>query len=155
MTRAEAKALVGSLVAAYPTANIEQATVELWTHQLSLLQSVEAGVQAVQEIIHSDEWFPSLARFRAVYGDKARRIAEDRKASVPALEAPREGLPDSVQEWIAAFGVAHDVSVELGPVVEGPCADCGKTDGQFRMVGERAFCDSHALSRLRVRGMVS
>lgn len=91
MNADEADRVLASLSAAWPTMDISAATAMTWYDHLADIP-VECGAEAARQIVASDRWFPSLARFREV------ALAERRRTE--HANARDRGLPEP--EWTDA-----------------------------------------------------
>lgn len=155
MERSQAKAIVGALMAGWPSADVPQATVELYTTQIAKLSNTEAAFAAVEALIASREWFPSFAAFREEYLAAAKRLEPP---ALPQLEAPetppevKKQIMADAQRWLLARQLPdEDLSVALPRGGAGSCDDCTKEFEERYVYGAVTLCAGCALPRLRVR----
>lgn len=160
MTTQEARVIVATLIAAFPREAIERPTEELYTVQLSKLDSPTAARDTVQMVIDHYPAFPTIAEFRREYISIRRREAEA-QAHDRGLEEPAGGpLPDWVRDYAQRLGTPEP---EAGPTVDqldqlepGRCDDCGDHSSSGAITAPRfrynklALCRPCASSRLRV-----
>lgn len=66
MTESQARGLVGTLLTAFPrdARLVTDSTVSLYSSELSKLQSANAAVETVQQLIRHGDHFPTIAEFR-------------------------------------------------------------------------------------------
>ena len=102
MTPKEAIKVMVILTAAYPSANISNETIEIYTKFLSDL-SFEMGQAVALQLISSSKWFPS--------------IAELRQAVVKML--PDE-IPSAEQAWSEVEQAFHSFGSYNSPVFSSP-----------------------------------
>lgn len=68
MTRSEANVLVATLAAAWPRQAVEQATLDIYAHDLLDLD-VDLATSAVETIRRTAVFFPSIAEIRSAAGE--------------------------------------------------------------------------------------
>jgi hypothetical protein len=102
MNRSDATIIVAKLVAAFPHPRVPPETVALYVEELSELPHVGAARAAVDDLLHSERFWPPLAAIFDGYYDSLKRI-RDREASERGL-AERASEPDArsrEQAWAA------------------------------------------------------
>lgn len=67
----ETAEILGYLAAAWPKYELAEETVRVWVDQFEDV-SFEHAQRAAKQIVAKDEWFPSVARFRAALGVELR-----------------------------------------------------------------------------------
>lgn len=87
MTPDQTDRVLAELAAAWPRADLTQATCLIWYDYLESV-SAEAAEAAVRRVINEDRWFPALSRFLELA--RAAQRALDHKA------AAERGLPEPV-----------------------------------------------------------
>lgn len=162
MLDAEARALFAAVKAAFPWPATGQATVDLYTAQLARWKSVPAAKRAVEEIIRTEERFPSVARLNDEYLFWRKREQEEtaRTRGLPEPSGPRE-LPPDVKAFLRSFtfrGIddeaerAENLLEPLPTVPAGRCDQCSHDSENSERIqyGTFALCRPCALSRVRV-----
>lgn len=99
MNHDETTRVVAFLAAAFPNQALPEATVTLWADTLDDIP-VEHAVAVAKQIVKTDEWFPSIARFRQVWLEQRRRA---RMAEQPALPAGRASGKEHLAELRATL----------------------------------------------------
>lgn len=161
MTKDQAQALVGLLIAGFPRTAIEPETVEVYIAAVSELRDAERAKTTVEQLIRASRWFPSVAEIRDLY----QRETEWAPSGKPQIEAvasgPRE-LPPEIREYVDNLRLrdipdaeqqAKTVLAALPPAGTDKCDDCGKKRKRFRY-GARNVCRECAAARTRVRTQV-
>lgn len=93
MTRNEVLHTLTAFAAAWPTFPLEEPTVELWCNALADCDNT-AAVRATARLVTNEEWFPSVARFRA----EVRAVAGG--SDLPGLP-PGRANPEHVARMVA------------------------------------------------------
>lgn len=99
MNQPEAARVIAFLAAAWPNQDLPEATIALWADTLDDIP-VEYAVAVAKQIVKTDEWFPSIARFRQVWLEQRRRA---RMAEQPALPAGRASGKEHLAELRATL----------------------------------------------------
>lgn len=107
MTRDEAIGVLRVMTAAWPNANLGDDTVELWIEYLDTVGHAEART-AASELVLSEQWMPTVARFRETIIAHRRHAAERDRFARRALpsgeyETPPEAGPARVAELRATL----------------------------------------------------
>jgi hypothetical protein len=110
MTEAEARRLVGLLVAAFPSPIPPEATVALYVEHVAGLRDVAAASEAVEGLLRSARAWPPLASILAGYQTIERRHRE---------RAERAGLPSDPDRQIHARTALDALPTEGGPLLAG------------------------------------
>ena len=76
MNLRETAEVLGYLAAAFPKHEMFEETVTVWSDQF-LNTDFEAAQRAAKNVVSSDQWFPSVARFREVLAAEVRFRVED------------------------------------------------------------------------------
>jgi|688.fasta_scaffold26457_9 hypothetical protein len=78
MDARETAEVLAYLSAAYPRTDLHEETVLVWIDQFGNAD-YELAVRVAKRIVASDEWFPTVARFREVLGIELRRSSVSRE----------------------------------------------------------------------------
>lgn len=95
----EATREFGRLKAAFPTMALDEEQAELLVRELALLHDATVLYEAVSNLIHREERFPTIARIRLAY----RSVNDARHAQQQALEAAAPGGDSDVPEWVQVW----------------------------------------------------
>lgn len=158
MTESQARGLVGTLLTAFPrdARLVTDSTVSLYSSELSKLQSANAAVETVQQLIRHGDHFPTIAEFRSAYMSVAAREKDRVEASrearaLPPGEETRE-FPQEVRDLMARWGgLPSDEDWPEGE--EGQCNDC-RREARLVEYGSLWVCRPCARKRTRVKGRV-
>lgn len=71
MNPSEAKAILTTLTTAWPNADLPDETLRTWSQMLAAIP-YQSAAAAADAVIRSDNWFPSIARFREAFGSARR-----------------------------------------------------------------------------------
>lgn len=126
MSNADARRLVSMLAAAFPNPKVPRVTLELFAHELARWKDDQATKDAVEAVIRSARWWPSLAEIRELYEARAhtyaeRRAADEREraqefAQAHGLpQARREPIPAETIAWLRARGINVDGLTRVMP----------------------------------------
>lgn len=103
----QAKDLVDILLAHFPTMRLEEGAYRAYVGAFEELANAEVAFEAVKDIIHGSERWPSIAVIRQTY-----MLKRDRQLGRAQLEAPdpepRE-LPPEVKEWLASHQIGRSI----------------------------------------------
>jgi hypothetical protein len=157
MIREEARALVGVLIAAYPNANLEQATVDLYARHFETWD-FSVGSEAIHDWVLESQWFPTIAELKAVYDRRASWISTGSLKELEEAKGPRELPPEvhALLERMAVKDMEPKRTVDgLKVVSGGKCDDCGKDAPERFLFHKLALCRLDAQARLRVQEQVS
>jgi hypothetical protein len=154
VTEPQARSIMLALAAAFPSARLEQPTLDLWTNELQRLSSTRAATEATQDVIRQERFFPSLATYLEAYQRRTQLHAQEaeserrRQAEERGLpEGERPPLPVDVLKFIAERNL--DDPKPLADAPHGTCDDCAHEGRRFQFKS-LALCVNCAASRLRV-----
>jgi hypothetical protein len=116
MNEQSAKQLVAVLVAAFPTPEWSEATLELYASELARLGNERAARDAVAVVVRGSRWRPTIAELRDAYQSEARayderQAAQERerareRADTLRLPSPeRAPIPPETLEWLRRRGI--------------------------------------------------
>lgn len=97
MPRGEAKALVGMMVSAWPHSKMSADTIDvIWLPRLAEMDG-DTAREAMDQLIDTEEYPPSVAKFREVYTQVRRRRASEHSGAPELPEAPCP--PEVAASW--------------------------------------------------------
>jgi hypothetical protein len=102
----QAMAVLALLCAAFPSAPLPEATVELWVTKLTR-KDAEVSMQAADLCIDTKPKFPSVAEFAEVYAGLFRSAQERKEVALKAIglpEAQRCVPAEHLHLWRAVMG---------------------------------------------------
>ena len=127
MNTDEATAVLAALASAWPNQDLSEPTVEVWR---SFLDEIDAddGVAAAREVIGSERFFPSIARFREA-ATAARHARRNHDAATRGLPR-RPEQPIGSERWRAVVEEVWNILAERGTRKHwhggpDPCPACG------------------------------
>lgn len=83
MTRDEIASVMAYMSAAWPSHEITDATIKVWSNHLERLNHEDAKNAAVA-LVENSKWFPSISEFLSAAEDQVRKRMREQKS----LEAP-------------------------------------------------------------------
>lgn len=124
MNRRDVAAVLGILTAAWPNQTLPEQTVAVWMDMLADLDPADAQ-QAARTLVKTEQWFPSIARFRNE-AQAAAHARQNRRAATHGLPGHHRPAPPPPALVEAARALLDEQSTKKhwhgGPA---PCPVCG------------------------------